>query len=237
MTPLPPEETVIFSWSPLFLPHSFEGVDMKIDIPDLPGNSNLAKSKAVQSERSEVHEKQPAVAQGRLKPAKKRTRLSEVFTAEDTGSVASFVFTRLVIPRLQVLAVDTINAVARAIFLGERTSEPSRKKPGGYTSYQGYYEGNKAKPKLSSSKKTSGSYQFQEVIVDSYGDAQLILDKLDEILESQGYVTVSDLYEAADLPCPFTGNYYGWDNISAARITTDSDGYLIEMPQATALKD
>lgn len=209
---------------------------MKIDIPDLPGNSNIEKSR--QADTTEQHSESKAVAHGRLKTVKRRTRLSDIFTPEDTSSVASFVFTRLIIPRLQVLAVDTINAVARAIFLGERTSEPSRKTPGGYTSYQGYYGGEK-KPatKLSSSKKTNGSFQFQDVVVDSYGDAQLILDRLDEQLDDQGYVTVSYLYEAAGLPCPFTGNYYGWENISSARIVTDSDGYLIEMPEPHALKD
>ena len=209
---------------------------MKIDIPDLPGNSNIEKSR--QANTTEQNSETKAVAQGRLKTVKRRTRLSDIFTPEDTSSVASFVFTRLIIPRLQVLAVDTINAVARAIFLGERTSEPSRKTPGGYTSHQGYYGGEKkSAAKLSSSKKTKGSFQFQEVIVDSYGDAQLILDRLDEQLDNQGYVSVSDLYEAARLPCPFTGNYYGWENISSARIVTDSDGYLIEMPEPHALKD
>lgn len=210
---------------------------MKIDIPDLPGNSNIEKSR--QASTTEQHSETKAVAQGRLKTVKRRTRLSDIFTPEDTSSVASFVFTRLIIPRLQVLAVDTINAVARAIFLGERTSEPSRKTPGGYTSYQGYYDGEKKYPstKLSSSKKTNGSFQFQQVLVKTYGDAQLILDRLDEELDNQGYVTVSDLYEAAKLPCPFTGNYYGWENISSARIVTDSDGYLIEMPEPHALKD
>lgn len=209
---------------------------MKIDIPDLPGNSNIEKSR--QANSTERHNEAKAVAQGRLKTVKRRTRLSDIFTPEDTSSVASFVFTRLIIPRLQVLAVDTINAVARAIFLGERTSEPSRKTPGGYTSYQGYYGGEKkSAAKLGSSKKTNGSFQFQEVVVDSYGDAQLILDRLDEQLDDQGYVTVSYLYEASGLPCPFTGNYYGWENISSARIVTDSDGYRIEMPEPHALKD
>lgn len=209
---------------------------MKIDIPDLPGNSNIEKSR--QANTTERHGEAKAVAQGRLKTVKRRTRLSDIFTPEDTSSVASFVFTRLIIPRLQVLAVDTINAVARAIFLGERTSGPSRKTPGGYTPYQEYY-GEEKKPasKLSSSKKTNGSFQFQDVVVDSYGDAQLILDRLDEQLDDQGYVTVSYLYEAAGLPCPFTGNYYGWENISSARIVTDSDGYRIEMPEPHALKD
>lgn len=208
---------------------------MKIDIPDLPGNSNIEKSR--QANTTEQHSESKTVAQGRLKTVKRRTRLSDIFTPEDTSSVASFVFTRLIIPRLQVLAVDTINAVARAIFLGERTSEPSRKTPGGYTSYQGYYEEKKPASKLSSSKKTNGSFQFLDVVVDTYGDAQLILDRLDEQLDDQGYVTVSYLYEAAGLPCPFTGNYYGWENISSARIVTDSDGYLIEMPEPHALKD
>lgn len=208
---------------------------MKIDIPDLPGNSNIEKSR--QANTTEQHSESKAVTHGRLKTVKRRTRLSDIFTPEDTSSVASFVFTRLIIPRLQVLAVDTINAVARAIFLGERTSEPSRKTPGGYTSYQGYYGEKKPASKLSSSKKTNGSFQFQDVVVDTYGDAQLILDRLDEQLDDQGYVTVSYLYEAAGLPCPFTGNYYGWENISSARIVTDSDGYLIEMPEPHALKD
>lgn len=204
---------------------------MKIDIPDLPGNSTLEKS------REQEKPNNSGIVQGRLKPTKRRLRLSEVFTPEDTGSVAAFVITKLVIPRLQVLAVDTINAVARAIFLGEKTYEPRRSSSSTeYTSYEGYYSGKSARIGKST-KKVDGAIEFQDVVVDSYGDAQLILNKLDELMDYQGYVRVSEFYEAAKLPCPFTGSYYGWEDISGVRIVADSDGYRIEMPTAKPLKD
>lgn len=213
---------------------------MKIDVSDIPGNSMLEKSRAARAETTKQQIAKP-VAKGKLVEPKTKTKLSDIFTKEDTDSVISFVFTNLVMPRVKVLVVDAIDAFARAIFLGERaSSEPRRNRTVEYTSYQGYYSGNsvtRVSPKPRKQREVRAGNSFDDILVDSYGDAQLILDQLDEVMDSQKYVTVSDLYEAASLPCPFTGNYYGWDNISSAKILTEPDGYRISMPPVRALKD
>lgn len=181
-----------------------------------------------------------AVAKGHIKKRSTIAKLSDIFVAQDIKSVGSFVFERVVVPALQRLAVDTINSIARGIFMGESaigSGNIGNRSPAGHTSYNSIYDGSQPKGALSSSRKTHGDYQFAELVFDSYGEAQLVLDKMDECLADAGVVSIADMYQFADVSCPFTGNYYGWTNISTAKIVADSDGYWIKMPKARQIKD
>lgn len=181
-----------------------------------------------------------AVAKGHVKKRSSITKISDIFVAQDIKSVGSFVFERVVVPALQRLAVDTINSVARGIFMGESaigSGNVGNRSPASHTSYNSIYDASQPKATVSSNHRTKGDYQFAELVFDSYGEAQLVLDKMDECLSDAGVVTIADMYQFADVSCPFTGNYYGWHNISTAKIVADSDGYWIKMPKARPVKD
>lgn len=179
-----------------------------------------------------------AVAKGRVKKDSTSRKLSDIFIVEDIETVGSFVLERVVIPALQRLAVDTINSIARGIFMGEGaigSGNTGSRSPANMVSYNSMYD-NGAKGTISR-RNTSGDTRFAELMFDSYGEAQLVLDKMDECLADSGVVTIADMYGFADVSCPYTGNYYGWTNISAAKIVADSDGYWIKMPKARQIKD
>lgn len=180
-----------------------------------------------------------AVAKGHLKKKSVSSKISDIFIAQDFKSVSSFVFERVIVPALRRLAVDTINSVARGIFMGENavgSGNIGNRSPAGHVSYNSMYDSDKPKGTLSR-HKTAGEYRFQELVFDSYGEAQLVLDAMDECIGDAGVVTIADMYSFAEVSCPYTGNYYGWNNISSAKIVSDSDGYWIKMPPARAIKD
>lgn len=210
---------------------------MKIDINDLPGNSNTEKAQAIRESRKnedDIVSPKNSVAKGRIRKKRSSAKISEVFIAEDIKSVATHVFDNLIVPRFKVLLVDTISSAARAFFLGESVIDsPRRRDPAGIVSYNSIYDS----PKASVSRNTSKRFDTSELIFDSYGDAQLVLDMMDEILADSGEVTIADMYEAADRSCPFTYTYFGWTNTASAKIVSDSDGYWIKMPKARQLKE
>lgn len=214
---------------------------MKIDVSDLPGNSNMEKAANVREARRNEDDVTPknAIVKGHIKKRSSAERISEVFIAQDLKTVAGVVFERVIIPNLRRLAVDTIDSIARGVFMGDDSVGASRgeRNPLRNTSYYSYYENNSGAKATTASHKTPGQYRFAELIFDSYGEAQLVIDKMDECLEDCGVVTIADMYGFADVTCPYTGNYYGWTNIASAKIVADSDGYWIKMPKAKPIKD
>ena len=50
-----------------------------------------------------------------------------------------------------------------------------------------------------------------------------------------GFVTVSDMYDMADLPAPYTSQKYGWLNVNNADIIRVRDGYILKLPRAVPI--
>lgn len=178
------------------------------------------------------------VAKGSIHKAA-HARLTDIFIAQDIKSVWGYVFERVVIPACQNLAVNTINSIARGVFLGEGAintfRENGNKPTTGYTPYGSMYQnGSSAR---SASHKTPGRFQFDELDYADYGEAQLVLDALDECIANAGVATIADMYAASDRTCPYTGYYYGWKDISKARIIQEGDRWWLKMPRAIEIKD
>ena len=212
---------------------------MKIDINDLPGNSNTEKAQAIRESRkneNDIVSPKNSVAKGRIRKKRPSAKISEVFIAEDIKSVANHVFSNLIIPRFKVLIVDTITSATRAFFLGESVIDGSstRRDSSGLIPYNSIY-GTKTTVR-SSSDQGHSIFRYDDLLFDNYGDARLLLDTLDEMIADSGEVSVSDMYAAVDRSCPYTYEYFGWKNISSAKIVNDTDGYWIKMPRPVQLK-
>lgn len=212
---------------------------MQIDTSELPGNSNLAKSEETREIRSQdAIPSRKVVAKGEIHKKSTFSKLSDIFQPKDIRSVAIDVFERLIVPNGKALLVDTINSVARGVILGEGAEDykSSSKNPTGYVSYQGYYSNGRTKAAEISNHKTDGRFQFDEITYDDYGKAQYVLDQMDECIQDGGYVTVADMYSMSGMTCPFTGNYWGWTNISKAKIVPDHGRWWLKMPPAIQIR-
>lgn len=73
---------------------------------------------------------------------------------------------------------------------------------------------------------------YQTIIFNTRGDADIVMDKLYEELEDYGEVRLAALYEYAGITCPPTYNNYGWKNLKGTQIVRMSDGgYTIDLPK------
>lgn len=212
---------------------------MNINVNDLPGNSNMQKAKDIREARrneDDVTKPSQVVAKGHIRKTSTATRISDVFVAEDIKSVANHVFSNLIVPRFKVLIVDAISSAARAFFLGESVIDGSaaRMSNSGNVPYNSIYG---SKTTVRTTPSSGSGFQYNEqIIFDTYGDAKLLLDKMDDMIVDAGEVSISDMYAAAGRSCPYTYEYYGWKNISSAKIVSDSGGYWIKMPKPIQLK-
>ena len=75
---------------------------------------------------------------------------------------------------------------------------------------------------------------IDDIVFETRGDAEKVLDTLSEALSVYGSVSVADFYDLADISAEWTDNNFGWTDLRGARVLrTRGGGYTIDMPKPT----
>ena len=78
-------------------------------------------------------------------------------------------------------------------------------------------------------------YEYDDIILDNRGEAEDVLARMDELIDTYGSVSVGDFYELVGISGNFTDYKYGWSDIHNASVMRVSDGYMIKLPRAVPL--
>lgn len=192
--------------------------------------SNSDKSRQEQT-------KKKAVISGNAKIRKKGEmhKFAEVFIAEDAGNVKSYILMEVIVPAVKKAVSDIITTGIDMLLYGE--SGKSRKS--GSTSkisYRNYYERENERTRAGSAYKRA-SFDYDDILFDTRGDAETVLDAMNDIISQYGVVSVSDFYDLARVANDnYTMNNYGWTNISGASAVRVRDGYILKLPRAVPLR-
>lgn len=200
-----------------------------MDMTNLKPNSH--KSKEEQQESEKTQRKLDKVVRGGVKTKKKSemSKLASVFIAEDAKNVKSYVFMDVMVPAIKKALVDIVVDGVNMIFYGGARGG-SRSSNGSKISYRSFYD---KKDSPVGAPRTRERFDYDDILFDNRGDAEVVLTQLDEALERYDYVTYADLYDAAGLTPPFTSHKYGWTNLRNAEVVRGRDGYyVIKMPKA-----
>lgn len=189
---------------------------------------NSHKYKADQNKAKNIEEKKvEKVIKGKAK-VKKKSKLSDIFMAEDIKNVRSYVLMDVLIPTIKDAIADIVKGGTDMILYGE-SRRSSNSTPASLVSYRSYYNSNN---KPAERVRTSTPYKYNNVIFETRGEAEEVLSKMDEMIETYQLVSVADFYEMAGLPSEFTDNKYGWTNIRNAEPVKVRDGWVIKLPKA-----
>lgn len=120
------------------------------------------------------------------------------------------------------------------------TGEPMSRKssvPGGRVSYRKYYNDDEDDDDRGSRKPRVGKAEgnYDDIVFESRGDAEVVLDQMEDLLDHFKVVRVADLYDLAGLSCGYTENKYGWSDLRDAYVDRTRGGYVIRLPRADAL--
>ena len=81
------------------------------------------------------------------------------------------------------------------------------------------------------------NFNIEGIHYTSNMEADLVLQKLDELMSIRGRASVADLYAASGLACDYTYGYWGWigslSNARAVMVTTDD--WILKMPRPVQL--
>lgn len=203
------------------------------------GNSNRDKA-ADEVPEKKVEQVTKAAAVQRKKPLGRR--IAENFTGADAHSVGQYVIFEVVVPRVKELIFDVGESALRRSLFGESPKGYSSRSiiPKGYTAYNAIASGaiSKVQQQVSRQAPQPGSDEFGEIIVESRGEAQEVMDKIGNLIETYGMASVSDLKAAVGLTGNFTDEKFGWVAMGGTDIRRTggaTPGYVLIFPRPEEL--
>ena len=73
------------------------------------------------------------------------------------------------------------------------------------------------------------------LLLESRGEAEDVLERMDELIATYQVVSVADFYDLVGVSGNYTDNKYGWTDIRNASVIRVRDGYMIKLPKALPL--
>lgn len=207
-----------------------------------PSNSNKAKDPV--EDRTETKKIESVVTN---EVARRKTplgkRLAETFIGGDAKSVAGYVVLEVLVPAAKDMIADAFSQGVERMIYGEvrSTSRRTGVRPGGtngYTAYNRITQSNN-KPrsgldefsKRDPSRKARSNHDFDEIVIATRVEADLVLQRMYDILEQYDTATVADLYELVGITPAYTDGKWGWSALPGAGITRIREGYLLDLPK------
>lgn len=191
-----------------------------------PGNSHQER-KAQTQQQPEERKKLDKVITGTVKTRKKSAFQQAV---EDNASKAKqYILHDVIIPTIK-------NAITKTVEVLVWGDDRRSKQNGAKVSYGSFYDSRYASSTTQSRPEPRASFNYDDIIFNTRGEAEYVRSQLDDIMATYGMVRIADLYDLVGLSCDYTHNNYGWTNIRNAEIRPTRDGYLLAMPRAIPLK-
>ena len=197
---------------------------------DYKPNSNRFKEE--QKHASSDEKRVSKVVKGNVKTKKKSeiSKFADIFIVEDFHTVVTYAFTDVLIPGAKKIIRDVLFESIDMLF--GTTGSRNKKDNGPHVSYAKFYEKDRDR-RSSDAPRATSRFDFDNLVFESRGEAEAVLDEMNNVIGTYGFVSVADLYDMAGLSNPpYTSNKFGWTNISSAEAVRVSDGYILKLSKA-----
>ena len=197
-----------------------------------PNNSNRVKeeSKKEKKEKTEVVERKvEKVTTGGVR-TKKKSKIVDSFISEDIADVKNYLIGDILIPTLKKTLSDMVSNGIDMMLFGEVRGRDKKRGRAGHVNYRDYYERRDDDRR----ERRSSRYDYDDIILDNRGEAELVLDRMDEIIDRYGAVSITDLYDLVGYDGgKYTDSKYGWTSLRSADVQrTRHGGYSLKLPSA-----
>lgn len=171
------------------------------------------------------------------------------FGDSDFSNVAGYVAYEVVLPAIRSLVVETaIQGVQRAVF-GEASP---RRRPGPGRDMHIDYSTRRAalqrEPRRSMlpdqpphppprGARSQRGYDVGVVQLVEKADADIALERLEDVIDRWGIATVADLYDLLGLQTSYVDNQWGWDTMLGANVRQNRHGWVLELPEPSPVKE
>ena len=198
---------------------------------DIQPNSHRYK----EEQRASASEKKiEKVITGNVKTRKKSgaQKITDIFISEDAANVKSYIFMDVLVPAIKKAISDIVTDGIEMILYGGTSGRDKKRGSSSkvsYVSYDKYSDRRDDRRYVGSNSRSR--FDYDELIFESRGQADAVLEQMIEVIEQYDVVSVLDLYDMVELPAPHTANKYGWTNLRNADVVRVRDGYIIKLPK------
>lgn len=168
-------------------------------------------------------------------------RFMETFVGGDARGTLMFVVGDILVPAAKDMMAEAFTQGFERMIFGESRSGGRRSSfrgpgPTNYNSYSrpgpGRGIGRERDEPREMSRRGRATHEFDEIILDSRAEADLVLQRLEEHIEEYEVATVASLYELVGITSQHTDGKWGWDNLRDARVERlRGGGYLLDLPK------
>ena len=169
----------------------------------------------------------------KTKPKSGMSKITDIFISEDASNVKSYIMMDVLVPAVKKAISDIVRDGIDMILYGESRGRKSST-TSSYVSYRDYSRSDD-RDRFRDSRTRSG-YNHDDIILETRGEAEEVLTRMDELIDTYGVVSVADLYDLIGKSCEYTDNKYGWTNIRNAEPIRVRDGYMLKLPKALPIK-
>lgn len=207
-----------------------------MDTSDYKPNSHVYKES--QKKQPPAERKVEKIVKGKVKTKKKSgvTKLADVFISEDANNVKSYVLMDVLVPAIKKAISDIVtDGIDMILYGGTGGGRRGNRTNASNVSYRKFYDDRRDERRYSSNTGRRAGYNYDDIILDTRSEAEHVLSRMDELIDTYGMVTVADLYDLVGISGEYTDNRYGWTNIRNADVVKVRDGWLIKLPKAFPL--
>lgn len=178
---------------------------------------------------SEERKKLDKVVSGSVKTKKQSgfRKLADEFISDNTQNIKTYIVKDVLIPGVKKAISEIIDML---LYGGSRKSRPTSAR----ISYRDYYDDPRTRD--NTPVRTATGYSYDDVIIESRGEAEAVLSQLEDCIGTYGMVSVADLYDLVGISGNYTDNRYGWTNLRNAEVRRVRDGYMLMLPKALPIK-
>ena len=154
-------------------------------------------------------------------------KLSDTFLSEDIGNVKNYIFAEVLLPAAKKLVSDIVTNGTNMLLYGEIKNKKGNSSK---VSYSRYYDDRSRDYR---SPVVRNNFDYDEIIFETRGDAEAVLDAMYDILNQYKVVSVAELYDLASITTHnYTCNNYGWIDLRGSSVVRVRDGYILKLPRA-----
>jgi hypothetical protein len=205
---------------------------------DYASNSNKSEGKTAKAPEKSVERVTSGLVVKRKKPLGRRFK--DVFINGDFGGAVKYIANDVLVPALRNLFVDASTKGIERVIYGERAVQPrGRSAQGSRVSYNRPVQRQPMRPERGvvpdqPPRYRQNRHEAQDIILSSRPEAELVLERLIDILEKYEVASLADLYDLVGLPTSHVDNKWGWVNLSGVSVLQVRDGFIIDLPPVEA---
>ena len=210
-----------------------------------PSNSNIEKKEITPSKKIEP------IATGAIvkRPQSFGVKVKNIFFNGDFRGAVEYIIADVLLPAARDMVVDSSSDFVERIVYGEVRSKRSPRR--GHRDYgavsrprQSYNptsvnRGMREREEYDRSpifQKSSRRGWYEDVVVPTREEANNILSRMFDILDTYDVVARADLYELARIDTEPIDNSWGWDDLSDASVRQTRAGFIIDLPKAEPIR-